>query len=383
MRMRYVNLGFALWLAGALLMPAGCQFASPHPTSSITHEEFGPFDAAPGVAGTSARGYYPLESAHDFTPYENRVLDNRVRHTFTEDGLDFDPDVNADGNTLAFASTRNSIHPDIYLKAVDGTAVTQLTNDPADDIQPRFNPDGSRVAFCSNRSGNWDIWIINSDGTGLQRITDDLGDSIAPTWSPDGKQLAFTTWTRQARRWEIWTLDVDQPGVRRALTYGMFPAWSPDGDRIAFQRARERGSRWFSVWTIDLLDGEARFPTEVAHDARAACIAPRWSPDGDRLVYCAAVEGPNSVERAGMHAALWVVDLTGGKREQLSDGSMPSFNPTWSRTDRVFFVSPRNGAENIWSVASPAAETRLSDASEPTAVAAALRQSTAETPVSE
>ena len=300
--------------------------------------------------GLALFGDYPeLEQV----PFENRLITNLRQHTFTTEGLDFDPDLAKDGELLVFASTRNAEHPDIYLKKPEGSALTQLTGDPADDIQPRFSPDNQQVVFCSNRAGNWDIWLMNTDGTGLTQLTQDRSDEVAPSWAPDGTQVAYTVWGYSSHRWEIWTLDVDKPGVRRFLVYGMFPAWSPDGTRIAYQRARQRGSRWFSVWTIKLVDGEARHPTEIAHSDSSACIAPCWSPDGSMIVY--STVRPDREQKSGhtanlAEADLWSIDPESGLRMKLTDGASTAFNPVWSPKGRIFFVSARTGTENIWSL---------------------------------
>lgn len=283
----------------------------------------------------------------------SRVLTNLRQHTFTNVGRDFDPDIHPDGERLVFASTRNAVRADIFYKHVDGFTITQLTSEPADDVQPRFSPDGKRVVFCSNRTGNWDIWMLELDGAGLVQLTDDRADEIAPCWSPDGRQVAFTLWGHQSRQWELWVLDVDAPGVRRFLAYGMFPDWSPDGRCIAFQRARQRGTRWFSVWTIELRDGEARHPTEIASSDAAACIVPRWSPDGRMLVYAVVREQAGATGRTGelASAELWTVEAATGRRSKLVAGRAAALNPAWSPDGRVYFVSSGEGAENIWSAA--------------------------------
>jgi len=282
---------------------------------------------------------------------ETRLLTNVTRHTFTSLGRDFDPDIAPDGRTLVFASTRNADHPDLFLKQVDGYAVTQLTSDPADDIQPRFSPDGQRIVFSSNRAGNWDIWMINRDGTGLTQLTDQPADEIAPCFSPDGRQVAFTVFGPRSRRWELWVLSVDSPGVRRFLAYGMFPDFSPDGKRIAFQRARQRGSHWFSIWTVDLVDGDARHPTEIVYSDAAACVAPRFSRDGQALVFCTVIPPEGADRRARPAAEIWVVNIETGIRRKLTDGAVPAFNPTWSPDGRIYYVSSRAEVENIWSLA--------------------------------
>lgn len=344
--------------SGVMLVPvAGCQAAAPQPVPIATaqgdQEPVSPGEDEELTRGPDGVLLFGDEPEDERVPFENRLVTNLSRHTFTTEGLDFDPDVLDSEELLVFASTRHALCPDIYLKRIDGATITQLTSDPADDIQPRFKPDGKQVVFCSNRSGNWDIWLVDRGGTGLTQLTSDPADEMAPCWSADGTQIAYTIWGPQSHQWEIWTLSVDQPGVRRFLAYGMFPAWSPDGNRIAFQRARQRGSHLFSVWIIDLVDGEARHPTEVAYRESAACIAPRWAPAGNMLVYC-IVNGDGVMSagtgQAPSSADLWVVELESGLRMKLTDGADPAFNPVWADGGRVFFVSPRSGTENVWSL---------------------------------
>lgn len=291
-------------------------------------------------------------------PAENRLLANYAQHTFATIGRDFDPDISRDGARLAFASTAHAERPDVYLKSVDGYAVTQLTSDPADDLQPRFSPDGQSLLFCSNRTGNWDVWLVRLDGTGLTQLTHDHADEIGACWSPDGSQIAFSVLGKASRQWEIWTLSVASPGVRRFLAYGLLPDWSPDGKRIAFQRARQRGTKWYGVWVVDLVNGEARNPTEIAYSDSGACITPRWALDG-RSIVCTVVSRPG-VDGGTPASDLWVVDAQSGVRRKLTDGAAPVFNPTFSVAGRVYFVGARQGVENIWSLADASGTTETS-----------------------
>ncbi len=352
--------------AAALLTGAGCQTparesaAVPIPPSAASEDLNRQRSAAPSLDSFALFGDDP---AGEPLPDDDRTIGNFVRHTFTSDGNDFDPDTDADGKTLAFASTRNSERPDIYLLNLDGVGVTQLNGDPADDIQPRFSPDGKRVVFCSNRTGNWDVWMVDRDGRNVTQLTYDRTDEMSPSWSPDGARLAFSVWGQRSHQWELWVMDVAQPAARRFLAYGMFPAWSPDGHFVAYQRARQRGSRQFSIWTIELIGDEARHPTEVAQGDAVACISPRWSPDGEALIYCTVPIEPSSPGRPAINADLWTVNLHSGSRVRLTDGASPSFNPVWSRDGHVYYVSARAGSENIWSLASD--DTRSAAAKEP------------------
>ncbi|HRX84117.1 MAG TPA: DPP IV N-terminal domain-containing protein [Phycisphaerae bacterium] len=285
-------------------------------------------------------------------PYFTRTASSLLQHTFAEEGADFDPCISPDGKWMVFASTRHNVAPDLYYKQIDGIAVTQLTSDPASDIQPVFSPDGKRVAFASDRSGNWDIWVVSLDGTQPVQITATASDEIHPSWSPDSARLTYCSLPTQGQ-WELWVADATTGGgKKRFIGYGLFPTWSPNSDTILYQRARERGSHWFSVWTIQLVDGEPRYPTEVAAAADAALITPSWSRDGKQIAYAAVTPSGDgsSLGASPQTADIWVVDIDGRNRVRLTDGHTANFGPAWSPNKRVFFTSGREGHETIWSL---------------------------------
>ncbi len=130
--------------------------------------------------------------------------------------------------------------------------------------------------------------------------------------------------------------------------------WSPVDDTIAFQRARERGSRWFSVWTVQLEDGEAVRPTEIAVSSNAAVITPRWSPDGEQLVFCTVLDPAAEDPDQATLADVWVVHRDGSGRTKLTTGDAANLQPSWGPDGRVYFISDRGSVdgevENIWSV---------------------------------
>jgi Tol biopolymer transport system component len=274
------------------------------------------------------------------------------QHTFADEGYDSDVTLDPTAKWLAFSSTRNSEHPSIYLQRVDGTAVTQLSDGGSDDAYPAFSPDGKQIAFSSTRSGNWQIFEMDVDGRNIVQLTSGPMQAIHPSFSPDGSRIVYCAVGGRSGQWELWTLDL-KTSEKRTIGYGLFPTWSPNPavNRIAFQRARQRGSRWFGLWTIDLIDGEGRRPTEIAVSSNAAILTPAWSPDGRRLAFATVLQpGKGGESRARGQTDIWTVEADGTNRQRLTDGHGNNLMPFWASNSRVFFVSDRGGAESIWSV---------------------------------
>lgn len=296
-------------------------------------------------------------------PFHPRANAPMKQHSFTAEGADFDVDVSSDGKHLVFASTRHSTQPDLYIKTVDGVAVTQITSDPAPDVQPCFSPDGKSVAFASSRSGNWDLYLIGTDNGRATQLTRSPWHEVHPSFSPDGRQLAYCMFNARAEQWELWVLQLDRPDARRMIGVGLFPRWSPKGDSLLYQRARERGGRWFSVWRIDLEGGEPSFPVELAASSQMALIQPTWSPDGELVAYGTALPQPVVPDPAAgtlppaSRGDVWIMRADGTGSRQLTDGQGAHFGPCWAADGRVYFTSLQSGSENIWSV--HAAETPM------------------------
>ncbi len=286
------------------------------------------------------------DSTMNDVAFTGRAATDMQQHTLPSDGSDFDPDIGPQGKLLAYSSTRHSRNSHLYIKAITGATVTQITDGPANDAQPEFDPSGQKIAFTSDRGGHWDIWVIDVNGRNPIQITNNAMPELHPSWSPDGSSLVFCRVNSDENKSTMWVVDLANPGIKRMIGEGLFPAWSPKGDKIVYQRARLRSSRWFGIWTIDIYEDEILFPTEVASGRDTALIAPAWSPDGSQIAFCYIHK--NGWD--GGQAEIGLVDVDGRGQQRLTAGHGNNYSPTWSVDGRIYFSSKIADAETIWSV---------------------------------
>lgn len=193
-----------------------------------------------------------------------------------------DPSYLADKARMAFQSNRDG-NWEIYVGNGIGANPIRITLNAADDIRPRLNRGATQVVFVSNRDGNNEIYAVNVDGSNLRRLTNNADDDTDPMWSPDSSKIAFTS-ARDGQP-EIYVMNADGSAQQR-LTYDAAidsqPAWSPDAARIAFvaHRAGPSGSGG-RVW---LMNADGSNPVILSADF-AWSAYPVWSPDGGRIAF--------------------------------------------------------------------------------------------------
>ena len=339
----------ALILLSALLITAGCSSQPSGRIQQTTPTAMEESDHLRTNLYGELDGWKPL-------PYSPKPAGSMVQHTFAEEGGDADPVIGPDGKWVFFSSLRHSPNPDLYVKPTYGAIVTRLTSDPASEMQPAISPMGDKVAYASNRSGSWDIWVIGVDGTNPTRLSSTAGNDIHPSWSPDSKQIVYCSFGSRSQQWELWTVDVNTPSIKKMIGYGLNPVWCPNPKipKIAYQLSRYRGSNWFSVWTLDYLDGDAKFHTEIVSSVDYACICPSWSPDGTKLAYSTVsrsnYENSPSAVPDTSGEAIFIIDIDGRNNLRLTNEDATNFSPAWSPDGRIFYCSDRKGIDNIWSI---------------------------------
>lgn len=328
-------------------------YRRPGPIGSTTSGFDTPDDGLGWYSGTFE------ESLASATPPPNpQGTANISQVTTTFDGADFDPVISRDGSFMVFASTQHRPTADIYLKRTGSSVLTQITSDPAHDMMPSISPDGQWIAFTSNRSGNWDIYVMPITGGKALQLTTDAAADLHPSFSPDGQSLVFCRFGQASRRWELWVLDMRTPTLAFFIGEGLFPEWCPIAgtgqggtDRIVYQRARERGSRAFGVWTIDYGHGEATNPMLIAAAPNHAYINPTWSPDAKWIAFASVPSDADWAERGAprpSNADLVLASVEGGNRVPLTSGRGVDLMPTFAPDGSLLFISDRTGHDNVW-----------------------------------
>jgi imidazolonepropionase-like amidohydrolase/Tol biopolymer transport system component len=295
-------------------------------TSAFAQTE--PLASTPAVAPVAAK---PGADKWDITrpPMATREVKIDV-----SEGTWMNLDLSPDGRTIAF-----DLLGDIYTIPAAGGRATRIAEGLAHEMQPRFSPDGKRIAFTSDRGGGNNIWIMNADGSDKRQLTKETFNLLNnPYWSPDGRFVAarkhFTT-QRSLGTGEIWVYHVgggggvalvERPSPQHQKELGE-PAFTPSGEGIYFSRDVTPGANFeyaqngngevFAIERYDVKTGER---TKVAGGPGGA-VRPTPSPDGKYLAY---------VHREREKSKLYVKDLRSGEERKIYDALDQDMQETWA-----------------------------------------------------
>ncbi|QLC23171.1 amidohydrolase family protein [Parasphingopyxis sp. CP4] len=250
-------------------------------------------------------------------------------------------DVSPNGQTIAF-----DLLGDIYTMPITGGTPTRIASGLAWEVQPRFSPDGSRIAFTSDRGGGDNIWMMDANGSNMRQVTNENFRLLnQPDWSPDGQYIVarkhFTT-GRSLGTGEVWLYHVsggagvrlvERPNENFQKDLGE-PVFAPDGEGVYFSRnttpgnqfiyAQDSNTQLFAVERYDMETGER----ETIVDGPGGALNPRPSPDGRYMAF---------IRRDRTQSVLYVKDLNSGEERAIYDALDRDMQETWT----VYGTYPR------------------------------------------
>ena len=228
---------------------------------------------------------------------------------------------------IAFATNRDG-NWEIYVVNSDGSNPHNISNNPATDSHPSWSPDGSKIAFQSERDGNLEIYVMNSDGSEQVRLTNDRGTDHSPSWSPDGTKIAFIS-DRRGRH-SVWTVNPEDGSEPEDLT-GSFvnsrwPTWGPRSRTIVYETGHD-----VRVMRIDDVQLNEKIVDSNNFFDGFFVGWLDWSPDGRKLAMIS-----NHQERTEFTRLLYTSQLDGFRFRRLFD------NPSGLRYERPSWAPDSN-----------------------------------------
>ncbi len=261
-------------------------------------------------------------------------MKTRAIRIAVDQGTWMNVDVSRDGRTIAF-----DLLGDIYTMPIAGGTPTRIAEGLAYEQQPRFSPDGRRIAFTSDRGGGDNIWVMNVDGGDKRQVTkEDFRLLNQPSWSPDGRFIVarkhFTT-GRSLGTGELWLYHVSGGGgvplVKRASEQLQKelgePVYAADGKSIFYTRnvtpgpifeyAQDSNTELFDIERYDIDTGEV----STAVSGFGGSVRPTPSPDGKKIAF---------VRRERARSKLYVKDLVTGEERKIHDALDQDVQETWA-----------------------------------------------------
>lgn len=278
------------------------------------------------------------------------------------------PALSPDGSRVAYFSEKDFYFVDLYLADGNtGKVIRRLLESSYSSNYETYryisssaawSADGKYLAFAAKRGGKDDLVIVDPHrNRQVRRIELDMNGALTPTWSPDGTQLAFTGLVGGIS--DLFVVNLDGSGLRR-LTNDKYaelhPAWSPDGRTIAFTTDRGEETDFsrltlgnFRIGLLDMATGAVSLPAGMGVGKN---VSPQWSPDGRMVAFVSDRNGVNNV---------FLHDLAAEVTTRITDfytgvSGITPLSPvlSWSHgSDRLAFVYFEDGDYDVYTLANP------------------------------
>lgn len=272
-------------------------------------------------------------AAHVRLPFVARQRDDRpaVARVTDEPGDEWQPTLAADGR-LAFASNRSGTWH-VYVQQ-SGLAPRRLTVPLSlEEDRPLFAADGRLALSARTEHGNWDAFIFGGRPENWFPLGNPASNELHPAIAPDGNSMVYVS--DVSGNWEVYVIELQalDPRLTFHVAADRVPAWSPDGQEIIFRSEWQGNS---DVYVMDTQGQQLRRLTDHA----AADAWPSFSPDGQWILFQSDRAGSNDV---------YVMDRQGGRVTRLTTHPGEDLTPAWTPDgEHILFASDRDGDLDIY-----------------------------------
>jgi Tol biopolymer transport system component len=233
---------------------------------------------------------------------------------------------------IAFASNRTGNY-DIWVIRGDGTSPKNLTNRPSKDDHPAFSPDGTKIAFMSDRDGNEEIYVMGSDGSSITRLTNSPQRDTEPVWSPDGTKIAFVSY-RDGGQADVYVMNsngTDPVNITLVPGPDTDPSWGAN-NRIAFTSERSGTAQ---IYTMNPNGGGLTGPVTSS----GKNFLPKWNSVGNRITFVSDRDGNQEI---------YSMRQGGEEQTRLTSNPAADWDPSYAPdSSRIVFSSARVTADNL------------------------------------
>ncbi|MCB0103346.1 MAG: TolB family protein, partial [Anaerolineales bacterium] len=223
------------------------------------------------------------------------------------------------GSETAYLSIEENGYAHLFLYRSADIGLMRITAGEWNDTSPAFDPARTRLAFASDRDGDWDLYVMDLKSGEIKQVTNSFQYDSSPSWSPDGQWLAFETYVND--NLEVGVVNVDTGEIVPLTQHPASdhsPAWAPDGRHVAFISNRGGDS---DVWLANLdLAGDERY-TNLSNTPFASENNPLWNYNGSQLLWSSISQ---TVGFSGLY--VWTAATPDRAAYWVGDGGIGTWN---------------------------------------------------------
>jgi Tol biopolymer transport system component len=326
------NCGYSLTFDGSALEPGSSHKLFVYATSPDGSYQYIPRNIT--IEGSIPENNALVNANAVFNTNSLDISGWAINKKFISEGVPRPTDIEYSMKKVVFVSNKSG-NEDIWSMNLDGSELTQLTNDSGSDQYPAVSPDGKKIAYSADIGGTWQIVVMNWDGTNKQQITSGPNRHGFPTWSFDSKYIFIEIYMDE--NWEIFVMDSDGKNLKRLTNNPGIEDWHPCAHPFEYKVVYEAGrAENEEIWEVDI---NGKNIIRISKPGMRYRV-PKVTPDGSKILFM----GYDSNHRT----QVFLMDFNGENVVQLTNLEISAGLPSISPDNKLITFSSGGGAAEIF-----------------------------------